>query len=122
MTTIADSLSSNELSGLKWPAKMPKHRPDRERTTCVYAVLEAATRPNRGAISIMNSVGISYTALKLYLDTCTEKGLLIEGLEGIGKYTVTEKGYRYMELYRNLCELLDKTPFDRILFDKLQGK
>jgi predicted transcriptional regulator len=55
--------------------------------------------------SIMYNTNLNYTQLKNHMDNLTAQGLLSKNQN---KYTTTEKGYRFLELFAQLNDLLEK--------------
>ncbi len=55
--------------------------------------------------SIMYNTNLNYAQLKSQMDTLTSQGLLLKNLN---KYLTTEKGYRFLELFAQLNDLLDE--------------
>jgi predicted transcriptional regulator len=55
--------------------------------------------------SIMYNTNLNYSQLKSHMDTLTSQGLLAKN---INKYLTTEKGYRFLELFAQLNDLLDE--------------
>ena len=55
--------------------------------------------------SIMYNANLNYSQLKNHMDTLTSQGLLAKN---INKYLTTEKGYRFLELFAQLNDLLDE--------------
>ena len=55
--------------------------------------------------SIMYNTNLNYGQLKNHMDALTSQGLLGKRLN---KYTTTEKGYRFLELFAQLNDLLDE--------------
>ncbi len=55
--------------------------------------------------SIMYNTNLNYAQLKSHIDTLTAQGLLAKKLN---KYITTEKGYRFLELFAQLNDLLDE--------------
>ncbi len=55
--------------------------------------------------SIMYNANLNYCQLKKHLDTLTSQGLLEKKQN---KYFTTGKGYRYLELFAQLNDLLDE--------------
>lgn len=54
--------------------------------------------------SIMYNTNLNYSQLKSQLEALTAQGLLIKKQN---KYLTTEKGYRFLELFAQLNDLLD---------------
>jgi hypothetical protein len=52
----------------------------------------------------MYNANLNYSQLKNHMDTLTSQGLLAK----INKYLTTEKGYRFLELFAQLNDLLDE--------------
>ncbi|MDR0470260.1 MAG: winged helix-turn-helix domain-containing protein [Nitrososphaerota archaeon] len=55
--------------------------------------------------SIMYNTNLNYTQLKTHMHSLTTQGLLTKKLN---KYTTTEKGYRFLELFAQLNDLLNE--------------
>jgi predicted transcriptional regulator len=55
--------------------------------------------------SIMYNTNLNYGQLKSHMDSLTAQGLLAKKLN---KYITTEKGYRFLELFAQLNDLLDE--------------
>ena len=55
--------------------------------------------------SIMYNTNLNYSQLKNHMDNLTVQGLLAKKLN---KYITTDKGYRFLELFAQLNDLLDK--------------
>src|SRR4030043_1625167 len=55
--------------------------------------------------SIMYNTNLNYGQLKNHMDSLTSQGLLAKKLN---KYATTEKGYRFLELFAQLNDLLDE--------------
>ena len=55
--------------------------------------------------SIMYNTNLNYSQLKNHMDTLTAQGLLAKNLN---KYMTTEKGYRFLELFAQINDLLDE--------------
>ncbi|MCL2477119.1 winged helix-turn-helix domain-containing protein [Candidatus Bathycorpusculum sp.] len=55
--------------------------------------------------SIMYNTNLNYTQLKTHINTLTTQGLLTKKLN---KYATTEKGYRFLELFAQLNDLLNE--------------
>ena len=55
--------------------------------------------------SIMYNTNLNYSQLKNQMNNLTSQGLLAKNLN---KYTTTEKGYRFLELFAQLNDLLDE--------------
>jgi predicted transcriptional regulator len=53
--------------------------------------------------SIMYKTNVNYAQLKKHLKTLTSQGLLIHNKD---KYVTTEKGYRFLELFTQLNDIL----------------
>jgi predicted transcriptional regulator len=75
----------------------------RSRTDIVSQILEAA---NGGSTKtrIMYKAYLSYAQLKEYLAVLIENGL-VEYEEGEQKYRTTEKGIKFMQVYRHMDDL-----------------
>ena len=54
--------------------------------------------------SIMYNANLNYSQLKSHMNTLTSQGLLAKK---VNKYTTTQKGYRFLELFGQLNDLLD---------------
>jgi predicted transcriptional regulator len=54
--------------------------------------------------SIMYNTNLNYGQLKSHMDSLTSQGLLNKKTN---KYATTEKGYRFLELFAQLNDLLD---------------
>jgi predicted transcriptional regulator len=54
--------------------------------------------------SIMYNTNLNYSQLKNHMDNLTAQGLLVQKQN---KYATTEKGYRFLELFAQLNDLLD---------------
>lgn len=54
--------------------------------------------------SIMYNTNLNYAQLKNHIGSLTTQGLLAKKLN---KYTTTQKGYRFLELFAQLNDLLD---------------
>ncbi len=54
--------------------------------------------------SIMYNTNLNYGQLKSHIQTLTAQGLLTKQLN---RYVTTEKGYRFIELFTQLNDLLD---------------
>jgi predicted transcriptional regulator len=55
--------------------------------------------------SIMYNTNLNYSQLKSHMDSLTAQGLLVKKTS---KYMTTEKGYRFLELFAQLNDLLDE--------------
>jgi predicted transcriptional regulator len=55
--------------------------------------------------SIMYNTNLNYSQLKSHMDNLTSQGLLAKNLN---KYLTTEKGYRFLDLFAQLNDLLDE--------------
>ena len=55
--------------------------------------------------SIMYNTNLNYSQLKNRVDTLTSQGMLAKD---INKYVTTEKGYRFLELFAQLNDLLEE--------------
>jgi predicted transcriptional regulator len=55
--------------------------------------------------SIMYNTNLNYSQLKRHMGTLTSQGLLAKS---VNKYVTTEKGYRFLELFAQLNDLLDE--------------
>ena len=55
--------------------------------------------------SIMYNTNLNYSQLKNHMDALTMQGLLAKKLN---KYTTTEKGFRFLELFAQLNDLLEE--------------
>ena len=55
--------------------------------------------------SIMYNTNLNYSQLKNQIDTLTSQGLIAKS---VNKYVTTEKGYRFLELFAQLNDLLDE--------------
>ena len=55
--------------------------------------------------SIMYNANLNYSQLKNHIFALTSQGLLVKKLN---KYTTTDKGYRFLELFAQLNDLLDE--------------
>jgi predicted transcriptional regulator len=55
--------------------------------------------------SIMYNANLNYSQLKNHMGTLTAQGLLTKK---VNKYTTTEKGYRFLEIFAQLNDLLDE--------------
>jgi len=55
--------------------------------------------------SIMYNANLNYAQLKNHMSTLTSQGLLAQECN---KYQTTEKGYRFLELFAQLNDLLDE--------------
>ena len=55
--------------------------------------------------SIMYNTNLNYSQLKNQMDTLTSQGLLAKTTN---KYHTTEKGYRFLELFAQVNDLLDE--------------
>jgi predicted transcriptional regulator len=53
----------------------------------------------------MYNTNLNYAQLKTHMDALTAQGLLIKKLN---KYATTDKGYRFLELFAQLNDLLDE--------------
>jgi predicted transcriptional regulator len=75
----------------------------RSRTDIVAQILDAA---NGGSTKtrIMYKAYLSYAQLKEYLAVLIENGL-VEYKEGEQKYRTTEKGIKFMQVYRHMDDL-----------------
>lgn len=54
--------------------------------------------------SIMYNTNLNYAQLKAHMDVLTTQGLLIKKTN---KYQITDKGYRFLELFAQLNDLLE---------------
>ena len=54
--------------------------------------------------SIMYNTNLNYSQLKNQIDTLTSQGLLAKS---VNKYVITERGYRFLELFAQLNDLLE---------------
>lgn len=57
--------------------------------------------------SIMYNANLNYAQLKVHMDTLLAQGLLVKAGN---KYVVTEKGFRFLELFLQLNDLLESFP------------
>ena len=55
--------------------------------------------------SIMYNTNLNYSQLKNQIDTLTSQGLLTKS---VNKYVTTERGYRFLELFAQLNDLLEE--------------
>jgi len=55
--------------------------------------------------SIMYNTNLNYGQLKVHMDSLISQGLLVKKQN---KYLTTDKGYRFLELFAQLNDLLDK--------------
>jgi predicted transcriptional regulator len=55
--------------------------------------------------SIMYNTNLNYAQLKGQMDSLTSQGLLVKN---VNKYLTTEKGYRFLEVFAQLNDLLDE--------------
>jgi predicted transcriptional regulator len=55
--------------------------------------------------SIMYNTNLNYGQLKAHMNSLTSQGLLAKKQN---KYSTTDKGYRFLELFAQLNDLLDK--------------
>jgi predicted transcriptional regulator len=55
--------------------------------------------------SIMYNTNLNYSQLKNHMNTLTNQGLLTKN---VNKYTTTEKGHRFLELFAQLNDLLEE--------------
>jgi predicted transcriptional regulator len=55
--------------------------------------------------SIMYNTNLNYGQLKAHMNALTSQGLLVKKQN---KYSTTDKGYRFLELFVQLNDLLDK--------------
>ena len=55
--------------------------------------------------SIMYNTNLNYGQLKAHMSALTSQGLLVKKQN---KYSTTDKGYRFLELFVQLNDLLDK--------------
>ena len=55
--------------------------------------------------SIMYNTNLNYSQLKNQIDTLTSQGLLAKS---VNKYVTTERGYRFLELFAQLNDLLEE--------------
>ena len=55
--------------------------------------------------SIMYNTNLNYSQLKSHMHTLTSQGMLVKSQN---KYNTTEKGYRFIELFTQLNDLLDE--------------
>ena len=55
--------------------------------------------------SIMNNANLNYSQLKSQMNSLISQGLLEKN---INKYVITERGYRFLELFAQLNDLLDE--------------
>jgi predicted transcriptional regulator len=62
--------------------------------------------------SIMYNTNLNYGQLKTHMDALTTRGLLVKKLN---KYMTTEKGYRFLELFAQLNDLLEEFPSENRL-------
>ena len=53
----------------------------------------------------MYNTNLNYAQLKNHMDTLISQGLLAKY---VNKYVTTEKGYRFLELFAQLNDLLDE--------------
>lgn len=53
----------------------------------------------------MYNANLNYSQLKSHMNTLTSQGLLAKK---VNKYTTTQKGYRFLELFGQLNDLLDE--------------
>ncbi|MCL2359004.1 MAG: winged helix-turn-helix domain-containing protein [Nitrososphaerota archaeon] len=60
---------------------------------------------NKTKTSIMYNTNLNYAQLKTHMNSLTAQGLLIKKLN---KYATTEKGYRFLELFAQLNDLLNE--------------
>ena len=61
--------------------------------------------------SIMYNTNLNYAQLKVHMDTLLAQGLLVKD---VNKYVVTEKGFRFLELFFQLNDLLESLPVFRV--------
>ncbi len=55
--------------------------------------------------SIMYNTNLNYSQLKNHIDNLTSQGLLYKS---VNKYVTTDKGYRFLELYAQLNDLMEE--------------
>lgn len=55
--------------------------------------------------SVMYNANLNYAQLRTHIDALTAQGLLTEKAN---KYTTTQKGHRFLELFAQLNDLLDE--------------
>jgi predicted transcriptional regulator len=55
--------------------------------------------------SIMYNANLNYSQLKIHINALTSQGLLEKKLN---KYVITERGYRFLEIFAQLNDLLDE--------------
>jgi predicted transcriptional regulator len=75
----------------------------RSRTDIASQILDAADS-GASKTKIMYKAFLSYAQLKEYLSALMENGLL-EYLEGERKFRTTEKGAKFLKVYRHMDEL-----------------
>ena len=61
-------------------------------------------KKERVKTSIMNKTSINYTRLKKYLNFLTVRGMLSNNM---GRYSMTDKGRYFLELFVRLNEILE---------------
>ncbi len=61
--------------------------------------------------SIMYNTNLNHAQLKRHMETLTSHGLLEKN---VNKYLTTEKGYRFLELFAQLNDLLEKSALNQL--------
>ncbi|MCW3994727.1 MAG: winged helix-turn-helix domain-containing protein [Candidatus Bathyarchaeota archaeon] len=108
----ANKLNSHELQFalLKHDREWSSIKGSRRGKLDIIAEILLFCEKQKTKTSIMYNTNLNYSQLKAHMDTLLSQGLLAKNLN---KYITTERGYRFLELFAQLNDLLEEfTPKD----------
>lgn len=85
-------------------------RPSKRAWLDIIADILENSREGENITSIMYTTRLSYGHMKEYLNMLTEEGLLSCEHEDRVSYRTTEKGFEYLETYRQLIGIVSADP------------
>ncbi len=100
-------LNSNELQFalLKHDGEWNNIKGSRRGKLDIIAEILLFCEQQKTKTSIMYNTSLNYSQLKNHMGTLTTQGLLTKN---VNKYVTTEKGYRFLELFAQLNDLLEE--------------
>jgi predicted transcriptional regulator len=82
----------------------------REKSEVVFDILNIISKNNNSIKStpLLRYSNLNYNLFKEYIKELKEKDLIVENNKKNKEYSLSEKGFKYLEKYRKVHEFLDE--------------
>lgn len=82
----------------------------REKTKVIYDILKIISKNNNSIkpTPLLRFSNLSFHLFNEYVSELTEKGLIVENKKNNKSYSLTEKGYTYLEKYKSFQDFIEE--------------